>query len=274
MASSMINIHIAENVTNPAVLVETEHLLVKFAETDQEIEDAMRLRYQIFNVEQGKGLAESSDTGIDTDPFDAYCLHILVIEKASATIVGTYRAHLGSVAAKSPLGFYSAREYDIGGLSEITDKCVELGRSCVAPEFRTGAAMTLLWNAIYALMMRGNLFYMIGCVSLDTKDQAMGWGLYEHFRANDMSCDIISGKARPEFYLDKPSPEDAQNIVLTNGSFKKNIPALLKGYLYLGGKICGEPAYDHEFGTIDYLILVDFRKIPEKYLNHFKQNCK
>ena len=169
------------NIKKPAVLVDAENFLVKMAENHEEVEKAQRLRYEVFNLEQGRGLESSEKFGIDFDEFDENCLHLLVIKKDSGDVVGTYRAHLGHIA-NSTKGFYSSREYRIEGLYKIADKCLELGRTCVSPEYRTGSAVALLWSAISELLIREKLTYMLGCVSLEEQDPRIGWALYEHFR--------------------------------------------------------------------------------------------
>ena len=100
------------NIKKPAVLVDAENFLVKMAENHEEVEKAQRLRYEVFNLEQGRGLESSEKFGIDFDEFDENCLHLLVIKKDSGDVVGTYRAHLGHIA-NSTKGFYSSREYRI-----------------------------------------------------------------------------------------------------------------------------------------------------------------
>ncbi len=257
-----------KEVIHPPVLVETEHFIVKLAENHEEVEKAQRLRYEIFNIEQGRGLEIAEKFGIDFDEFDEYCLHLLVMRKGDERVIGTYRAHLGTIA-NSCKGFYSSREYYVKGLYKIADKCVELGRTCVSPDFRTGAVVALLWSAITELLVRAKAIYMLGCVSLEETDPKLGWALYEYLREKNCLSSDFSVTPRPGFILKRPPEHEIQKVLSDPKTLAKNIPPIFKGYLRLGGLICGDPALDREFGTIDFFILVDVTKVPERYQKRF-----
>ena len=264
----MIFKKLAEKITVPSVIAETEQYLMKLAENEAEIEQAQRLRYEVFNVEQGKGLEGSQSYGIDFDEFDEFCLHLLVTEKSSGRAVGTYRIHLGSVA-NSAKGFYSSREYDIKGLESIANISMELGRSCVSKDYRTGAAVALLWVGIAELLSRANLKIMIGCVSLEERNPAIAWALYRYFAANNLISDILQGKPKEKFIIEKPAEEEILAQLNNEKQLRRYIPPLLKGYLRVGCKICGEPAFDSEFGSVDFLIMVNKDEVPVRYARHF-----
>ncbi len=259
---------ISEKITRPTVLTETDQFVIKLAETKAEVEKAQKLRYEVFNLEQGKGLQSANDAGIDSDEYDEYCLHLLAIDKSSHKTVGTYRIHLGSVAIASK-GFYSEREYEISGLDKIADRCMELGRSCVSKEYRQGSVVSLLWGGIAELLIRGDLNLMLGCVSLEDKNPAEAWALQRLFKKEGRLSDILHAKARHPYILPPAPEEEIAKLLSHERTLKSHIPPLFKGYLRLGCKICGEPAFDHEFGTVDFLILVDKDKIPLRYVRHF-----
>ena len=261
---------IFKQITTPsAVLFESKQFIIKLAENEDEVQQALRLRFEIFNLEQGKGLKEAEQTGIDRDEFDDYCFHLIVIEKKEKRIVGTYRLHPGPVAYEAR-GFYSEREYNIQGIGKIATETLEVGRSCVAPEFRSGATVAMLWGGIGELMNRIRLRYLLGCVSLETVDPAVGWALYEHYKDNGKVSTVLSATARQKFALKKPTETEINTIRENRSLLLCAVPPLLKGYLRLGTKICGEPVFDDEFGTIDYLILLDTGKLNERYAKHFK----
>ncbi|MDD3088900.1 MAG: GNAT family N-acetyltransferase [Candidatus Omnitrophica bacterium] len=261
-------IDIPEEIKTPSVLVESRTFLVKLAETDEEVRQAQRLRFTVFNQDQHRGLSSSEKQMMDRDEFDKYCIHLLVIKKNSGEVIGTYRAQLGSIA-KDSLGFYSAREYAITGLEGKEDKCLELGRSCVSSRYRGGAAITLLWSAIAKLLIRSRMGYMMGCVSLDEDDPGTAWRLYDHFKAVGMVHPSIKATPKEEFRLSLPGPLSSENGV-QDLTLDPVLPPLFKAYIRLGAKICGEPALDREFGTIDFFILVDVSQIPQRYIRHFK----
>ena len=263
----MIFKQLPQRVVNPPVLLEAGPFVVKLAETQEEVTAALRLRYRVFNLEQGKGLESASTHGLDLDEFDEFCLHLLVVERNTARTVGTYRLHLG-VVADSAIGFYSAREYDIQGIAEIGSQCMELGRSCVDPEFRQGAAVSLLWQGVAEVLTRSRLRYLLGCVSLETTDPAIGWAIHHHLIHKYSCSTLLTAIPRPAFLLPRP-PQAEIEAVIARGHLEKHIPPLFKGYLRLNAAICGEPAIDREFGTIDFLILVDTSQVPERYRRHF-----
>jgi len=256
------------HIVTPAVLSETQQFVVKLAENHEEVESAQRLRYEIFNLEQGRGLKKSEKFGIDFDEYDEYCLHLMVLEKSSENVIGTYRAHLGCIA-NSAKGFYSSREYELHGLYKVADKCLELGRTCVSPEYRSGSIIALLWGGITELLIRANLTYMLGCVSLDETTPKLGWAIHEYLSRKNSVCKDMTVIPRPGFRLDKPSVSEIENMLKDEPDIIKKIPPIFKGYLRLGGLICGEPAFDKEFGTIDFFILVDINKVPGRYKRHF-----
>ncbi|MFH1791736.1 MAG: GNAT family N-acyltransferase [Candidatus Omnitrophota bacterium] len=264
----MILKEISKRVTSPPVLVETAHFSVKLAENHEEVEKAQRLRYEVFNLEQGRGLDYSQRFGIDFDEYDEYCLHLLVVNKEDDQIIGTYRAHLGHIA-NSAKGFYSSREYEIKGLYGIADQCIELGRTCVSPKYRNRIVLSLLWSGIAELLIRAKLTYMLGCVSLESMDAVTGWALYEYLREGHLVHAEFIVKPRPGFVLRRPPAKKIQKLLANKELLKQSIPTLFKGYLRLGAFICGEPALDKEFGTIDFFIMVNINTVPERYLRHF-----
>ena len=260
---------ILDNIRTPALIAEQELFLIKFAENEQELEATMRLRYEVFNQEQGKGLDSAEIEKIDRDEFDEHCLHLIIVEKKTSRIVGTYRVHLG-IVAKTHLGLYSAREYHIEGIDKIVDEVIEVGRSCVHPDFRTGSVIALLWNGIGEVLTRSGLRYLLGCVSLETTDPTVGWALYEHFKRRDKLCTRLQATPIKSFELPPPEPVKVEEFLEEKKvALLKNIPPLFKGYLRLGVGICGAPVLDEEFGSIDFLILLDYKYLPEKYVRHF-----
>jgi putative hemolysin len=259
-----------EKITYPTILADSEKFLIKIAETDEELQKTLRLRYEVFNLEQGKGLKEASAEGIDFDKYDEYCLQLIVLNKETKDPVGTYRIHLGDIATTKSYGFYSASEYDIAGLDKVAHLTMEVGRSCVLPEFRTGAAMSLLWGGISELMMRAKLRYLLGCVSFEKYNPAAAWALYDYFKSNGMVSDIIIGVPKDRYVLERPDREEIEKYLNEiRKTFKTYVPPLFKGYLRLGTKVGGEPLYDHEFRSIDFLIFLDTHALPERYSRHY-----
>ena len=262
-----------DKLCNPPVLEENERYILKFAETELEEEKAKRLRYEVFNLEQGKGLNKSEGSGIDSDEYDPYCRHIIVIAKENKKLVGTYRIMPG-IIARQEIGFYSSREFDISGLDEIIDSTVEVGRSCVSMEYRSGSVIGLLWTGLGTVLSRGGFDYLFGCVSLDEKQVNEAWAIHKAFACEANESAIIIAKPRKSFALKAGNSRRIEELKTDRQELIKITPPLLKGYMRLGSEICSEPALDKEFGTIDFLILMEMGKMPKKYYKHFCEGKK
>lgn len=220
---------------------------VRFAESPGEVRDALRLRYEVFNLEMNEGLQSSHASGIDEDEFDAVCDHLIIREELSGAIVGTYRMQNGTMAERN-IGFYSAREFDFKPFTPYRNLLVELGRACVHKDHRSIIVISLLWKEIVRYVLRHNARYMIGCSSLTSQDPALGHAMYRRLvREGALSEAPFVTTPLTSFVLPRAEPL----------SPCPPPPKLLRAYLGVGARICGEPAIDREFGTIDFLTILD-----------------
>ena len=224
----------------------------RLATSDAEIRAAQSLRFQVFNLELNEGLAQSYSTGLDVDPFDTVCDHLLVEHLPSQQIVGTYRLQMGANAAQK-LGYYCAQEFEFDVFEPLRGQLVELGRACVHRQHRNLVVLGLLWRGIadYAKARGGR--YLVGCSSLTSQDPRVGATAYTDLCRHKHLVDLPY-RTRPvrdyECPLDQLADEPVQ------------IPKLLRAYLAIGAKICGAPAIDRQFKTIDYLTLLDLAAMP------------
>lgn len=227
----------------------------RLATNQDEIKKAQKLRFQVFNIELKEGLPESYATGLDVDPYDDVCDHLLVISEDSNEIVGTYRLQTG-LKAKENLGYYSAQEFDCSLLEAFRPQIIELGRACIHEDHRNLRALGCLWRAIevYAKGCGGR--YLIGCSSLTSQDEAAGAGAFEILKKHLVD---------PEFRV-RPLPFCACAMEHLPEQ-PVRIPKLLGAYLSIGAKICGTPAIDRTFKTIDFLTLLDLQHLPASVLN-------
>lgn len=259
------------DLLTPPVLAEKAPYLLKFAETGEEMETITRLRYRVFNEEQGKGLASSDTFGRDQDEFDPFCSHLFVFDREKNAIAGTYRILPGPVALHSGRGFYSEREFAFEGLSGIAEDAIETGRSCVAPEYRNGTVIALLWSGFSLIMARTGMRYLFGCASLEETSPEAGWLLNSYFEKEGKRHGEITATPREGFLLPPKNEEECNRFLEQKGlQFASLIPPLFKGYLRMGAKILGEPAFDPDFGSIDFPILLDVAKLPPSYRKHFQ----
>jgi len=224
----------------------------RIASRPVEIQAAQQLRFQVFNLELKEGLAQSYVTGLDADPFDAVCDHLIVEHLATRQIVGTYRLQTGRSAAKN-LGYYSAQEFDFAPFEPMREEIVELGRACVHRQHRNLIVLGLLWKGIADYAKALGARYLIGCSSLTSQDAAVGASAYTELCRKKHLADL-AWRTRPtpafECPLDRVTLDEVK------------IPKLLRAYLTLGAKICGAPALDRQFQTIDFLTLLDLEALP------------
>lgn len=237
---------------------------VRFARSPEELEAVQRLRFEVFNVELGEGLESSWKDGLDRDEFDPVCHHLLVVERESGAVVGTYRMQTASMARDNH-GFYSDIEFDLGGLPpSVKDSSVEVGRACVALAHRNTQVLFLLWKGLALYMASTQHRFLFGCCSLTSQDPGEGRATLEYLEAE--------GKLHPEVRIE-PRPgfecygEKGSDPGPWEGTVK--IPKLFRIYLRHGALVCGPPAIDREFKTLDFLVLFDIAAMDEKRLRTF-----
>jgi putative hemolysin len=241
-------------LVQPARTRNGRRLSVGLARDRAEIRAAQRLRWRIFGEEMGARL-HSDEPGLDQDAFDPHCSHLVVRDEDE--IVGTYRI-LGPEAARRIGAYYSETEFDLARLAPIRPVLAELGRSCIDPRYRTGGVITLLWSGITRYVLARGYEYLAGCASMSMAD---GGGAARRFHAG-----LPAANVAPAEYCVFPRtalpPWRGESAAMA-------IPPLLKGYLRCGAYVCGEPAWDPEFNTADFFILLPMRRMTARYARHF-----
>jgi putative hemolysin len=232
-------------------------------------EAACRLRFRVFNIELGEGLESSYATGIDTDHFDVYCEHLLVEDKTDGRVIGTYRMQSGVTAAMN-LGYYSAQEFEFAPYEPLRHDILELGRASIDREHRSPEVLTLLWRGIAQYANDMGLRYLVGCSSLNSKEPAEGWQMYRELERYRVSPEF---ETVPTQAYVCPSEQAETAAELGPGPHEcamvTKVPKLLKTYLTIGARICAPPAWDREFGTIDFLTLLDLKMLSSAARNRF-----
>lgn len=235
----------------------TPSLRISWARHQDEVEEAQRLRYKVFVEEMGAHLPKAMN-GVDQDLFDAWCDHLIVRDEETLRVVGTYRVLTPHQATK--LGsLYSETEFDLTRLAHLRPKMIELGRSCVHQDYRTGSVIMALWSGIGRYMMQGGYDSMLGCASVSMADGGhYAASLYRKF--NEIHLAAIEYRAFPRLALPVERLDQSLNV---------EPPPLVKGYLRLGAKICGAPAWDPDFNTADFLTLMRLSDLHPRYARHF-----
>jgi putative hemolysin len=240
----------------PDTAVEDSRYLVRFALNVAELEAALKLRFEVFNLELGEGLDSSFLTGRDRDEFDATCLHLIVIEKERDEIVGTYRVRTMEMAETRD-GFYSAGEFDLSALpDEVLHRSVELGRACIARQHRDKRVLFLMWKALTRYTLDHRKRYLFGCCSLTSQEPLEGQKLLSQLSSR--------GYMHPRLWV---NPKRGLECGLSDvGTWPGNVklPRLFKTYLSIGAKVCGPPAIDRQFKTIDFFVICDLYSMNER----------
>ncbi|MFK0252861.1 GNAT family N-acetyltransferase [Streptomyces sp. NPDC090445] len=235
----------------------TPRYAVRLARNEDEVRAAQRLRHQVFAGELGARL-DGPEPGLDSDAFDAYCDHLLVVEEETEQVVATYRLLPPERAAVAGR-LYSESEFDLSALVPIRPDLVEVGRSCVHPDHRNGAAIALIWAGLARYMDRSGHNWLAGCCSIPLAD---GGVLAAATRDNVLPRSL----APAEYRVTPHIPWNPEGIAFPERS---QLPPLLRGYLRLGAWVCGEPAHDAEFGCADLYVLLSLRRTNPRYLKHF-----
>jgi putative hemolysin len=245
----------------PAKTLERGGLTVSWAKHADEVRQAQRLRFNVFAQEMGARL-DTKLPGHDVDLFDNYCEHLLVRDQVTREVVGTYRL-LTPTQARRVGSTYSDLEFDLTRLRNLRESMVELGRSCVHPDYRQGGVIMALWGALAEFMVRNKLDTMIGCASIPMLHNGIVSGdaaasIWQQLKASHLAA--IEHHVRPRL----PLPVEQLDCGLA-----VEPPALIKGYLRLGAKVLGAPAWDPDFNTADLPMMMRINDLPSRYRKHF-----
>lgn len=233
--------------------------IIKTVTSPEELTQALRLRYEVFHNEM---IGRSKTTGLDVDSFDALCDHLVIIEKKSNRVIGTYRFNCSLFSND----FYSAQEFHLRKILEGPGVKLELGRACIHKDFRKGLIIALLWRGIAEYMTASQSNILFGCASIKTESARQSALLYHHFLREgrlhkDFFCPPTAKFSMPnlDLWIEKMNrPFTAEEVL----EIQELIPPLCRAYLKAGAYLGGEPAYDPEFKCIDFLTI-----LPRENLN-------
>jgi putative hemolysin len=230
---------------------------VALARSEAERREAQALRWRVFAEELGARLP-SRTPGVDHDIFDPYCEHLIVREETGGEVIGTYRM-LAPEAARRIGCLYSESEFDLTRLQLLRERMLEIGRSCIHPEHRSGAVILLLWNGLARFMAERGCTYLAGCASMSMADG----GVAAARVARTLSATHL---APLEYRVFPRCPLPLEGL---DDGLKAELPPLLKGYLRCGAWVCGEPAWDSEFNTADFFVFLSLAHVESRYARHY-----
>ncbi|WP_019025022.1 MULTISPECIES: GNAT family N-acetyltransferase [unclassified Thioalkalivibrio] len=222
-----------------------------------DLEAAQRLRYSVFAEEMGARIPDA-ERELGADYLDPHCHHLLVREPRTGELVACTRI-LTEESAAIAGGFYSLAEFELGPLMNLPGKTLEIGRTCVRADQRQGAAINALWSGLARFMTARQYQYLMGCASLPLTERTpaqLAWLRLFH-----------RGPSRLRVTPRRPLPN---SLSIWHGTpSRADLPPLLKAYLRLGARICGEACHDPDFNVADLLVLLDVRDLPDRYHRHF-----
>ena len=248
---------IAQDITKTKTPQKKPRLKVELASTQEEVIASQRLRYQIFAEEMGAQLPTANE-GLDRDHYDEYCQHLLIKDTMTGQLAGSTRILPDHLADRAG-GFYSEGEFDLSRLLPLPGRVIEVGRTCIHPDYRKGRALTLLWTSMAQYMDIHQIDYMFGCASIPMNDG----GYQAHSIMEVMRNQHLSNEAF------RVTPQLALPDINELPSSFVNMPPLLKAYLRLGLKVCGEACWDPDFNVADVFVLLDRDNIGQRYTRHY-----
>ncbi|MFI1989611.1 GNAT family N-acetyltransferase [Actinoplanes sp. NPDC020271] len=228
------------------------------ADDAAQVKAAQRLRHDVFAGELGATLTTAAD-GLDVDEFDEFCDHLIVRDDSTGEVAGTYRM-LPPRAAERAGRRYADDEFDLSALRPLRDQLVEIGRSCVHPDHRSGAVMNLMWSGIARYLHLNDLRWLGGCASVPLADGGVtAAGVRERINGKHLAPPALRVRPRNPWTPPAGLVADA----------KVAVPPLLKGYLRVGSWVCGEPSFDPAFDCADFYVLFSLDRLDPRYRRHF-----
>jgi len=249
-------------------------IIIRTAETAEDIEAAQRLRYEIFYEEFGaKPDEDTARTRLDRDVYDDFADHLIVVDRRNPDeekIIGTYRM-LRHDAALQNEGFYSSGEYDLSPLLQSGSNLLELGRSCVLKDYRTRPVLQMLWQGIADYVISHDVDVLFGCASIHGTDIESIQGPLSYLHHYHPAPENLRPRALEERYtnmnilpIDKINPRRAFN----------DLPPLIKGYLRVGATVGDGAVIDEQFNTTDVLIVMQTHLLTDRYKKHFERKTE
>lgn len=242
--------------TKVHVYQSSENFILKTAESPFELRQVLKLRHEIFYRElQNK----ETENQLDIDDLDNVCDHLIIIDKKTSQIVGTYRLISSAFSER----FYSEGEFEIGEIIKLPGNKLELGRACIHKEYRTGAIINLLWKGIAEYIKKTNTKYLFGCASVQTVDPMVAGRLMSYLRSKELSTSE---------YNVRPTEKYRSEIVEypVDESMEKELPPLIQSYILAGAKFYGKPALDADFECYDFFMMLKIDEMSRLFRRRYR----
>jgi putative hemolysin len=246
----------------PPGAIEAGNYEVRFAWTRTDLLDAQALRHSVFHLELGEGLSNAGVPGLDADERDPWFHHLLIIHRASGAVAATCRLQTAAMAATRH-GFYSGALFELGSVpGHVLMESIEVGRACVASGHRGGRVLRLLWRGLARYMLWNEKRYVFGSCSVHGTEPTVAESAWRAVHARGALHDHLY--VRPCAHARTLSGGGRQRPLAPTDADEATLPPIFESYLALGAKVCGAPAVDREFGTTDFLVLLDREQLDER----------
>ena len=239
---------------------DSEGFRVQTAQTGADLLQVLQLRHEIFIREwQGKDFFH----GLDVDNFDFLGDHLMIIDKSSDSVIGTYRL----LCSRFVSDFYSEQEFDLSLFMRWPSVKLELGRACVHAEHRNGNTIDLLWKGLTRVTELTQAKFLFGCASLKTEDPQTVKALLQDLSGRDQCSDDFQVRPTKKYAFPNFAIESQPSNV--SSEVRRLLPPLLRSYLHAGAKVYGEPAWDRDFACTDLLTILDLQQLNRKFRQRY-----
>lgn len=245
------------------VYFEKGSYIVKTIESRNELKEVMKLRYQVFHKEYRK---KKFPFGLDVESLDPVADHLVIIDKESQKIVGTYRL----ICSEFSNVFYSQSEFTVQGFFERPGVKLELSRACIHKDYRKGVVMNLLWRGLVKYMNEVKAKYLFGCSSVKTMDPKEVSLVVEYFTKQGAIADSIQARPLPIYEMPRLTVLTTDSAEALSKSVEEMIPALLQSYLKAGAKVSAIPALDRDFKCVDFFTVLDMESLTQLYERRYR----
>lgn len=239
---------------------ESDDYLVTTAQTPNELFKVLELRHHVFIKEwQGR----EHHHGLDVDDFDFAADHLMITDKRSGEVVGTYRLLSSHFTSQ----FYSNGEFHLDFFLKIPAVKLEMGRACVHPSFRDGRTIDVLWKGLTQYIFKTKTEFLFGCSSVKSEDAKLISRLYQHLRTHEHWSDDFHIRPTTEYAF--PGYDSTTLEPLAVEERRAILPPLLRSYLHAGAKVYGSPALDRDFACTDLLTILNWKQLNPRFQSRF-----
>lgn len=242
---------------NVKINIETSRYILKTADSLSELISAFTLRYNIFHED----LPEFQEDQIDVDIFDSTCDHIIIIDKNTNQVCGTYRA----ICSLFSDHYYNESEFEIRDFLNTNDGKLELGRACISRLHRNGQVIDLLWRGIAEYVKHTDSRYLFGCSSISTINRDLVQDIYTAIKHENYYGEDFKIRPLNTHFLDL----NENSKLNPKFDLKNNIPPLLRSYISAGAKVYGQPAIDLELYCIDFFTICDLQNLTSGFRKRY-----